>query len=146
MKQVVPPNSPFRLAGYSFGCCVAFEMALQLRQHHPEQPDILKSLHMLDGSHQYVKYHTEAYRQKITSEDMAEAEALGLYMFMIKFINNREYQKVILGLNLFQTFIESNTQSSLAFKTAVKNPSVPIHLLIFSTRFMWSIHNEWLCT
>ena len=69
-------------------------MALQLRQHYPDKPDMVKSLHMLDGSHQYVKHHTEAYRQKISSKDMAEAEALGFYMFMIKFVHNRDYQKV----------------------------------------------------
>ena len=99
IKQV-KPEGPFRLAGYSFGCCVAFEMALQLSDPHQGQPSTLASLHMLDGSHEYVKSHTEVYRQKISSEDSSEAEALVLYSFISNFISVGEYQKVSLTLYL----------------------------------------------
>ncbi|XP_076458650.1 fatty acid synthase-like isoform X1 [Babylonia areolata] len=85
--RLVQAEGPYRLAGYSFGCCVAFEMALQLG------PGGVVSLHMLDGSHQYVKSHTDVYRQKIRTEDNSEAEAMGLYSFISSLGYSHEYQK-----------------------------------------------------
>ncbi|KAL8612602.1 hypothetical protein ACOMHN_006588 [Nucella lapillus] len=89
--KMVQAEGPYRLAGYSFGCTVAFEMALQLREHCPLAG--VASLHMLDGSHQYVKSHTDAYRQKLGGRDNAEAEAMALFSYISKFMHDVEYQK-----------------------------------------------------
>lgn len=97
VKQV-QAEGPYRLAGYSFGCCVAFEMALQLQASFPERPGIVGSLVMLDGSHLYVKTHTGFYRQRASQQQQqhseAEAEAMGLYAFMSRFSTSKDYIRV----------------------------------------------------
>ena len=57
------PQGPYRLAGYSFGACVAIEMALQL-----EKTNEGESLILLDGSHAYVEAHTVWHRNRLTVE------------------------------------------------------------------------------
>lgn len=54
---------PYRLAGYSFGACVAIEMALQL-----EKTNEVESLILLDGSHKYVEARTVWHRNRLTVE------------------------------------------------------------------------------
>lgn len=54
IKQV-QPDGPYRIAGYSFGACVAFEMCLQLQtQNWP-----VEYLFLFDGSHSYVAAYTQ---------------------------------------------------------------------------------------
>ena len=49
------PEGPYRIAGYSFGACVAFEMASQLQaQGRP-----VEYLFLFDGSHSYVAAYTQ---------------------------------------------------------------------------------------
>lgn len=49
------PDGPYRIAGYSFGACVAFEMCSQLQaQNHA-----VDYLFLLDGSHSYVAAYTQ---------------------------------------------------------------------------------------
>lgn len=58
MKQV-QPEGPYRVAGYSFGACVAFEMCSQL-QAQQQNPSLgSNSLLLFDGSHSYVAAHTQ---------------------------------------------------------------------------------------
>lgn len=49
------PEGPYRIAGYSFGACVAFEMCSQLQSHN--QP--VEQLVLLDGSHSFVSAYTQ---------------------------------------------------------------------------------------
>lgn len=49
------PEGPYRVAGYSFGACVAFEMCSQLQSH--SQP--VEQLVLLDGSHSFVSAYTQ---------------------------------------------------------------------------------------
>lgn len=51
MKKI-QPHGPYKLAGYSFGACVAFEMALQLKNDMP-------FLVLIDSSHSYVTSRIE---------------------------------------------------------------------------------------
>jgi alpha/beta superfamily hydrolase len=53
------------IGGYSFGACIAVEIALQL-------PSISHLL-LLDGSHSYVATHTKQYRTKFNEPQHAEA-------------------------------------------------------------------------
>ena len=62
MREILP-QGPYRLAGYSFGACVAIEMALQL-----EKTNEVESLILLDGSHTYVEAHTVWHRNRLTVE------------------------------------------------------------------------------
>ena len=59
----IAPQGPYRLVGYSFGACVAIEMALQL-----EKTKELERLILLDGSHTYVEAHTVWHRNRLTME------------------------------------------------------------------------------
>ena len=56
-------QGPYRLAGYSFGACVAIEMALQL-----EKTNEVESLVLLDGSHKYVEARIHWRRKRPTVE------------------------------------------------------------------------------
>ena len=62
IREIVT-QGPYRLAGYSFGACVAIEMALQL-----EKTNEVESLILLDGSHKYVEARTIWHRNRLTVE------------------------------------------------------------------------------
>lgn len=51
----VQPDGPYRIAGYSFGACVAFEMCSQFQSLN--QP--VECLFLLDGSHSFVAAYTQ---------------------------------------------------------------------------------------
>lgn len=55
----VQPDGPYRIAGYSFGACVAFEMCSQLETQN--QP--VESLFLFDGSHSYVAAYTQVRKE-----------------------------------------------------------------------------------
>lgn len=57
IKQV-QPEGPYRVAGYSFGACVAFEMCSQLQAQQGPAPTH-NSLFLFDGSHTYVLAYTQ---------------------------------------------------------------------------------------
>jgi fatty acid synthase len=58
----IQPEGPYRLIGYSYGACVALELAIQLQQENPKRKDIIESLVLLDGSHRYVRNFRDALR------------------------------------------------------------------------------------
>ncbi|XP_066991506.2 fatty acid synthase [Anabrus simplex] len=82
----IQPASPYMLCGYSFGACVAFEMALQL-----EQSGNSVELFLLDGSHSYVAAHTGNYRARHSTDKRGEeADALAYFMQLFRDV---DYQK-----------------------------------------------------
>ena len=70
------PAGPHLVGGYSFGACVAVEMALQL-------PSIGHLL-LLDGSHSYVAAHTKQYRTKFNESNYAEAAVVRCLVAQIR--------------------------------------------------------------
>lgn len=60
------PEGPYRIAGYSFGACVAFEMCSQLQSHNQR----VEQLVLLDGSHSFVSAYTqvsdESHHRKVS--------------------------------------------------------------------------------
>ncbi|ESO84944.1 hypothetical protein LOTGIDRAFT_235996 [Lottia gigantea] len=84
--DTIQPNGPYRLAGYSFGACVAMEMALQLKAHNPDDPNIVQCLVLFDGSHKYVAAHIQPYLDKISPGNDAQAEAYGMMAFIQQFM------------------------------------------------------------
>ncbi|KAJ8319449.1 hypothetical protein KUTeg_004540 [Tegillarca granosa] len=78
--KTVQPVGPYHLGGYSFGSCVAIEMVLELQR--TESPTVVKSLHLLDGSHIFVSAYTEMYRgvKSIINEEQGETEALCVFV------------------------------------------------------------------
>ncbi|KAG8224696.1 hypothetical protein J437_LFUL006083 [Ladona fulva] len=100
MKKVCP-YGPYRLCGYSFGACVAFEMALQLESAREE----VAGLALIDGSPSYVARHTGSHRArhikarqsansdpKATKAITVEEEADALTYFVQQF-RDLDYQK-----------------------------------------------------
>ena len=83
------PAGPYRLAGYSFGACIVFEMALQLERAGQH----MESLVLLDGSHSYVAAHTQLYKERLTPGDETQAECEALCAFMVQFMTI-DYKKV----------------------------------------------------
>ncbi|XP_054286913.1 fatty acid synthase-like [Macrosteles quadrilineatus] len=82
LQQVksVQKSGPYLLSGYSFGACVAFEMALLL-----EAAKEKVKLVLLDGSPTYVAAHTGNYkaRQKPDNKN-ADADALTYFISLFK--------------------------------------------------------------
>ncbi|CAN9508637.1 unnamed protein product [Ophioblennius macclurei] len=89
----VQPEGPYRVAGYSFGACVAFEMCSQLQTGR--QP--VEHLYLLDGSHSYVAAYTQSYRAKLTPGKESEAETEALCAFVQQF-TGMEYNKLVESL------------------------------------------------
>uniref|UniRef100_A0A3Q4I571 Fatty acid synthase n=1 Tax=Neolamprologus brichardi TaxID=32507 RepID=A0A3Q4I571_NEOBR len=86
----VQPDGPYRVAGYSFGACVAFEMCSQLQTQN--QP--VDFLFLFDGSHSYVAAYTQSYRAKLTPGNESEAETEALCAFIQQF-TGVEYNKLL---------------------------------------------------
>ncbi|XP_071318722.1 fatty acid synthase [Trachinotus anak] len=86
----VQPDGPYRIAGYSFGACVAFEMCSQLQT----QNQSVEYLFLFDGSHSYVAAYTQSYRAKLTPGKESEAETEALCAFIQQF-TGIEYNKLL---------------------------------------------------
>lgn len=71
MKEV-QPKGPYRIIGYSYGACIAFDMAIKLQKEFPNDPHIVEPLIMLDGSHHYMRLYRQAYRRfyNVHTEDL----------------------------------------------------------------------------
>lgn len=83
----VQPSGPYRLLGYSFGCAVTFEMALQLQA--AEEP--IDSVILLDGSPAYVTAKYVHHRGTMQMSD-DEAEAGIFCAFVFSFVNDQYSQ------------------------------------------------------
>ncbi|TKS90319.1 Fatty acid synthase [Collichthys lucidus] len=86
----VQPDGPYRIAGYSFGACVAFEMCSQLQTQNLS----VEYLFLFDGSHSYVAAYTQTYRAKLTPGKESEAETEALCAFIQQF-TGIEYNKLL---------------------------------------------------
>ncbi|XP_072311635.1 fatty acid synthase [Eucyclogobius newberryi] len=86
-------EGPYRLAGYSFGACVAFEMCCQMQA----QGSTVECLFLLDGSHSYVAAYTQRYRAKLNPDKESEAETEALCAFIQQF-TGMEYNKLVEAL------------------------------------------------
>ncbi|KAJ7984800.1 hypothetical protein DPEC_G00358530 [Dallia pectoralis] len=86
----VQSDGPYRIAGYSFGACVAFEMCSQLQA----QGRSVEYLFLFDGSHSYVAAYTQSYKSKLTPGKESEAETEALCAFIQQF-TGIEYNKLL---------------------------------------------------
>eukprot|EP00062_Callorhinchus_milii_P004539 gi/632943010/ref/XP_007886730.1/ PREDICTED: fatty acid synthase [Callorhinchus milii] len=107
IKQV-QAEGPYRIAGYSFGACVAFEICRQL-QAQAKIPRPVDCLFLFDGSHSYVAAYTQSYRAKLTPGNEGEAETEAMCAFVQQFTNT-EYNKILerlLPLKDLQTRVDA---------------------------------------
>nr|XP_029497666.1 fatty acid synthase-like [Oncorhynchus nerka] len=86
----VQSEGPYRIAGYSFGACVAFEMCSQLQA----QGRTVEYLFLFDGSHSYVAAYTQSYKSKLTPGNESEAETEAMCAFIQQF-TGIEYSKLL---------------------------------------------------
>ncbi|CAF3633377.1 unnamed protein product, partial [Adineta steineri] len=98
IKKIIEtqPTGPYLIGGYSFGACIAVEIALQL-------PTIAHLL-LLDGSHSYVATHTKQYRAKFNEPNHAEAAVL--YAFLQQYIPNLDQKKILFELANLSSYDE----------------------------------------
>ena len=83
--QKVQPAGPYKLAGYSFGATVAFEMARQLEHCGSMGVD---SLTLLDGSPAFLKYLVSLYKARFHNEgNEALKETFAFCSFLINFMD-----------------------------------------------------------
>lgn len=92
----VQPEGPYRIAGYSYGACVAFEMCSQLQAQQGPAP-AHNSLFLFDGSHSYVMAYTQSYRARLTPGCEGEAEAAAMCFFVQQFTDT-EHNRVLEAL------------------------------------------------
>jgi len=101
----IHPSGTVRLAGYSFGACVAVEMALQLQQQ--DASGSVQSLILLDGSHSFVAAYTDRTRQRLALvRESAATEAGVICAFVSQFAfrlapSEEVCCSLIVGLNLW---------------------------------------------
>ncbi|NXD84156.1 FAS synthase, partial [Halcyon senegalensis] len=107
MKQI-QPEGPYRIAGYSFGACVAFEMCSQL-QAQPNASHALNSLFLFDGSHSFVAAYTQSYRAKLSqgNEAALETEALGAFIQQFIGIEYSKLLEILLPLKNMQARVKA---------------------------------------
>lgn len=91
--RALQPRGPYRLCGYSFGACVALEMALQL----VTSGEVVDRLFLLDGSHRFVAAHTVGHKDKFGEDKMAEGETEAMCAFLLQFIRIDYMQVRIAG-------------------------------------------------
>jgi len=91
IKQIkeIQGKGPYTIAGYSYGCTIALEMAIQLEKEDKKQ---IKNLIFLDGSHKYVSAQTEEYKSHHTNTEV-ENETDALCTFLMQFLSF-EYLKI----------------------------------------------------
>ncbi|CAL8122739.1 unnamed protein product [Orchesella dallaii] len=120
----VQPKGPYNIAGYSFGCTIALEMALQLEKEDRRQ---VKNLIFLDGSHKYVSSQTDQYKsnKKIT-EIGAENEADGMCTFLMQFLSF-EYLKLRNELMKLPTLEDRVRRTAELVHKAV--PQLPLQVI-----------------
>ncbi len=72
------PSGPTRLVGYSFGACVAFEMALQIQKNSNQGSTLAHPLILLDGSPDFVTVQTTQYINQIAEQKSKSGEEIGV--------------------------------------------------------------------
>ena len=88
--KAIHPDGVVRLAGYSYGACVAVEMALQLQQQG--SGGSVQSLVLLDSSHSSVAAYTHRTRQRSASSgDTASVETAVICSFDVLFTHRPAY-------------------------------------------------------
>ncbi|XP_041363356.1 fatty acid synthase-like [Gigantopelta aegis] len=103
----VQTSGPYRIAGYSYGACVALEMAMQLQKYYSDDSKIVESLILLDGSHQYVIAHTNTHKSKLTNRSEEEAEAMCAFI------------QLFMAIDYSRVFSEMVSQPSLESRISV---------------------------
>lgn len=80
-KEIIKSNQ-FDLIGYSFGTCLAFEMAIQLQKAGKQ----VRNLILLDGSPSQIYHSIEAFRKLYGANDEESKLNTGLVSFIVQHV------------------------------------------------------------
>ncbi|XP_049809979.1 fatty acid synthase isoform X1 [Schistocerca nitens] len=102
----IQSKGPYTLCGYSFGACVAFEMALQL-----ENAGEAVSLFLLDGSPSYVAAHTGNYRaRKSLDRKGEECDALTYFVQLFADVDFQKTRQELMALPTWEARLQRSTE------------------------------------
>nr|CAB3243712.1 fatty acid synthase [Phallusia mammillata] len=71
----LPAQKSYRIVGYSFGACVALEMALKIFKNGGDV-----TLLLIDGSHSYVSERVQAHHNALHDEDVQETTVIASFL------------------------------------------------------------------
>lgn len=99
--QKIQAKEPYHVAGYSFGACIAFEMAVQL-----EKAGNAVVLTLLDGSPAYVKLHSVEIGKLANQDDVnANGYRKSLSYFIKQFNKKINFTQVFLFPQIYYSII-----------------------------------------
>ncbi len=98
------PEGPYRIVGYSYGACIAFEMATQLQAGDPDK-DSIHSLILLDGSHHYMQTYRKVYRaaygvtgaRDLANDPLFETELLSAWTLRLANVDYKGFRVELLA-------------------------------------------------
>ncbi|XP_012270411.1 fatty acid synthase [Orussus abietinus] len=116
--KTVQPKGPYTLVGYSFGACVAFEMALQLEASG-------EKVHMtlLDGSPEYITSHSQSIGRKVNQTESADAISDGYRKALAFFA--RQLSSDVTYLKAYAALTSADSQEETLNKMVEIIGSVP---------------------
>jgi fatty acid synthase len=128
--EMIQPHGPYHLAGYSFGACVAIEMALQLQQRQAASGDSdsssnshdhVTSLTLLDGSHSFVAAYTGRTKERLSlGVDTARTETEAVCAFISQWALRLAQDKlVIANIDMHQLAADILSQSDFDSRVAL---------------------------
>ncbi|EDV19161.1 uncharacterized protein TRIADDRAFT_34034 [Trichoplax adhaerens] len=93
MKEI-QSEGPYRICGYSFGCTIAHEVAIQLQR---ENKDNLHRMYMIDGSYCYTRERLQIYKarypKEVIDDDTYYSESL--YYYLKSYISDIYHDQLI---------------------------------------------------
>ncbi|XP_070581121.1 fatty acid synthase-like [Ptychodera flava] len=136
--RTMQPNGPYKLGGYSFGACVAYEMALQLESEGCST-GLVDQLILLDGSHSYVAVHTQHYKDKLASsanDAESHTEALCAFVQQFQRIDYPMLRADLLSCDGFQSRIKLAVSKVLSIHTSLDRESLTFAAEAFYKRLV----------
>uniref|UniRef100_A0A914CJ02 Fatty acid synthase n=1 Tax=Acrobeloides nanus TaxID=290746 RepID=A0A914CJ02_9BILA len=111
MKKI-QPNGPYRIAAYSFGACIGFEMATFLQA--TDGNNSVESLILIDSSHLYVQSYRDAYRIAFNvSDDISlfnhpvfESELMCAVAIRCANVNYKKFRNELMQMPDFQERVQ----------------------------------------
>ncbi|XP_076763351.1 fatty acid synthase 1 [Xylocopa sonorina] len=138
IMQNVQRKGPYHLVGYSFGACVAFEMALQL-----ESAGHSVALTLIDGSPEFLKLHTLEIGRK-TDQDtdtVTDSQKKSLAFFIRQFNRKLSSQEAYMILKEIPTVEEAfNKIGELVNNSQLKLEDLKLAALLFHKKLLASYY------
>ncbi|GMR51168.1 hypothetical protein PMAYCL1PPCAC_21363, partial [Pristionchus mayeri] len=107
----VQPAGPYRLVGYSYGACIAFEMACELQKTVGK--DAVEKLILLDGSHLYLQTYRNAFRrafavtgETLVNNPLVEAEVMCMMTIRFANVDYKKFRDELIALPSFKARIQ----------------------------------------